>query len=110
MYPGHATISTTPSPLPILSILAMAGEAHSAAAASAATRKLPEKRSLRHDITSPYCGFPAGKHPSYRRRRPNDWSTVADQNRLLAPEAVLGSQKIIALRLRIGVKHARRAL
>src|SRR6266850_7864239 len=86
MYPGHATISTTPSPLPIFSILDRAGEAHSATTASAVSRKLPDKRSLRHDITSPYCGFPAGKHPSYRRRRPNDWSTVGDQHRLLAPE------------------------
>src|SRR5882672_7905337 len=103
-------MSTTPSPLPIFSILARAGEAHSATTASAVSRKLPDKRSLRHDITSPYYGFPAGKHPSYPRRRPNDWSTVGDQNRLLAPEAVLGSQKIIALRLRIDVKHARHAL
>src|SRR6266403_2438679 len=70
MYPGHATISTTPSPLPIFSILDRAGEAHSATTASAVSRKLPDRRSLRHDITSPYCGFPAGKHPSYPRRRP----------------------------------------
>src|SRR6266850_1670192 len=103
MYPGHATISTTPSPLPIFSILDRAGEAHSATTASAVSRKLPDKRSLRHDITSPYYGFPAGKHPSYPRRRPNDWSTVGDQNRLLAPEAVLGGEKEAALGRGIGV-------
>jgi len=43
-------MSTTPSPLPIFSILALAGEAHSATAASAVKRQLPVKRILRCDM------------------------------------------------------------